>query len=80
MRFHPSLPPRRMPLLRLDSASLNYGTLILLDSVDFSISRGDKIGLLGRNGAGKTSLLKILAGEISPESGEHWMRPGTRIA
>jgi ATP-binding cassette subfamily F protein uup len=69
-----------MPLLRLDSASLNYGTLILLDSVDFRISRGDKIGLLGRNGAGKTSLFKMLAGEISPESGERWMRPGTRIA
>jgi len=69
-----------MPLLRLDSASLNYGTLILLDSVDFSISRGHKIGLLGRNGTGKTSLLKILAGELLPESGERWMRPGTRIA
>jgi ATP-binding cassette subfamily F protein uup len=69
-----------MPLLRLDNASLNYGTLILLDSVDFSISRGDKIGLLGRNGAGKTTLLKMLAGEISPETGERWLRPGTRIA
>ena len=80
MRFHSSLPTRRMPLLRLDSASLNYGTLILLDSVDFSISRGHKIGLLGRNGTGKTSLLKILAGELLPESGERWMRPGTRIA
>jgi ATP-binding cassette subfamily F protein uup len=69
-----------MPLLRLDSANLSYGTLILLDSVDFSISRGDKIGLLGRNGAGKTTLLKVLADEISPESGERWLRPGTRIA
>ncbi len=69
-----------MPLLRLDKASLNYGSLILLDSVDFSISRGEKIGLLGRNGAGKTTLLKMLAGEISPESGERWLRQGTEIA
>jgi len=69
-----------MPLLRLDNAALHYGTLILLDSVNFSISKGNKIGLLGRNGAGKTTLLKILAGEISPESGERWLRPGTRIA
>lgn len=69
-----------MPLLRLDSASLHFGNLVLLDAVDFSISRGNKIGLLGRNGAGKTTLLKVLAGEIVPESGERWLRPGTRIA
>ena len=69
-----------MPLLRLDNASLHYGNLALLDNVNFSISRGSKIGLLGRNGAGKTTLLKVLAGEIVPDSGERWLRPGTRIA
>jgi len=69
-----------MPLLRLDSASLHYGNLALLDGVDISITRGNKIGLLGRNGAGKTTLLKVLAGDILPESGERWLRPGTRIA
>ena len=69
-----------MPLLRLDKASLHYGTLVLLDDVDFSVSRGDKIGLLGRNGVGKTTFLKVLEGEIVPESGERWLRPGTRIA
>jgi len=69
-----------MPLLRLDNASLHYGNLALLDNVNFSISRGSKIGLLGRNGAGKTTLLKVLAGEIEPDSGERWLRPGTRIA
>jgi ATP-binding cassette subfamily F protein uup len=69
-----------MPLLRLDKASLHYGNLVLLDAVDFSISKGNKFGLLGRNGAGKTTLLKVLAGDIQPESGERWLRPGTRIA
>jgi len=69
-----------MPLLRLTGASLHYGTLVLLEAVDFSISRGDKIGLLGRNGAGKTTFLKILAGELLPESGQRWLRPGTRMA
>ncbi len=69
-----------MSLLRLDNASLHYGNLALLDGVDFSITKGNKIGLLGRNGAGKTTLLKMLAGEIVPESGERWLRPGTRIA
>ncbi len=69
-----------MPLLRLDNASLHYGNLALLDDVGFKLSKGNKIGLLGRNGAGKTTLLKVLAGEIIPESGERWLRPGTRMA
>lgn len=69
-----------MPLLRLDNASLHYGNLVLLDGVNLKITRGNKIGLLGRNGAGKTTLLKVLAGEIVPETGERWLRPGTRIA
>jgi ATP-binding cassette subfamily F protein uup len=69
-----------MPLLRLDNAALHYGPLVLLDHIDLSISRGRKIGLLGRNGAGKTTLLKVLAGEIALDTGERWLRPGTRIA
>jgi ATP-binding cassette subfamily F protein uup len=69
-----------MPLLRLDNAALHYGHLVLLDQVSLGISRGRKIGLLGRNGAGKTTLLKVLAGDIAPDSGERWLRPGTRIA
>jgi len=69
-----------MPLLRLDKASLHYGTLTLLDGVDLSVSRGEKIALLGRNGAGKTTLLKVLAGEVALDGGERWLRSGTRIA
>ena len=69
-----------MPLLRLDKAALHYGNLTLLDGVDFSVTRGNRIGLLGRNGAGKTTLLKVLAGELLVDSGERWLRPGTRIA
>ncbi len=69
-----------MPLLRLDTVSLHYGTHVLLDNVDFSIGKGVKLGLLGRNGTGKTTLLKVLAGDIIPETGERWIRPGTRLA
>ena len=69
-----------MPLLRLDSVHLHYGTQVLLDNVSLSITRGEKLGLLGRNGAGKTTLLKLLAGELTPDAGERWVRPGVRIA
>lgn len=69
-----------MPLLKLDSVHLQYGTQVLLDAVSLSITRGEKLGLLGRNGAGKTTLLKLLAGELNPDSGERWIRPGVRIA
>ena len=69
-----------MPLLRLDSAHLQYGTQVILDDVNLSITRGEKLGLLGRNGTGKTTLLKVLAGELTADSGERWVRPGIRIA
>ncbi len=69
-----------MPLLKLDSVSLHYGTHVLLDHVDFKISNGDRIGLLGRNGAGKTTLMKLIDGTITPESGERWVRGGVKIA
>ena len=69
-----------MPLLRLDKAALHYGPQVLLDEVDISISRGRKIGLLGRNGVGKTTLLRVLAGEVALDAGSRWLRPGTRLA
>ncbi|MDT8322415.1 MAG: ATP-binding cassette domain-containing protein, partial [Xanthomonadales bacterium] len=69
-----------MPLLRLDNAGLHYGTLTLLDDVNFTLSRGEKLGLLGRNGSGKTTLLKVLSGEVALDAGERWMRPGIRLA
>jgi len=47
-----------MPLLRLDNVSLHFGTRDLLKSVDLTLHKNQKIGLLGRNGEGKTTLLK----------------------
>ncbi|MCB1841698.1 MAG: ATP-binding cassette domain-containing protein, partial [Halioglobus sp.] len=69
-----------MPLLRLESAALHYGTQVILDAVNLSVTREQKIGLLGRNGAGKTTLLKALAGDIELDGGTRWQRPGTRLA
>ena len=69
-----------MPLMRLEKASINFGTQILLDEINFSIKKGEKIGLLGRNGAGKSTLMKLIAGDIEPDGGERWLRSGTRVS
>lgn len=69
-----------MPLIRLDKASLNFGTHVLLDEVDFEIKRGARIGLLGRNGAGKTTLMKVIEGIMGLDGGERWLRPGVKVA
>lgn len=69
-----------MPLLKLDKASLNFGTHVVLDEVDFEIKRGTRIGLLGRNGAGKTTLMKVIEGSVVLDGGERWVRPAIKIA
>ncbi len=69
-----------MPLLKLDRVSLNFGAHVLLDAVDFTLGKGERVGLLGRNGAGKTTLLKLINGDVAPESGERWIRSGVKIS
>jgi ATP-binding cassette subfamily F protein uup len=58
-----------MALITLQNAQLAYGHVALLDHADFSLETGERVGLIGRNGAGKSSLLKILAGLEKPDDG-----------
>ena len=69
-----------MPLLALQRASLAYGHLPLFEEADLQIEPGERIALIGRNGAGKSSLLKLIAGEIPPDAGSVWRAPGVRIS
>lgn len=69
-----------MPLLRLDKVSVHIGPRALLDEIELALPRGQRIGLLGRNGEGKTTLLRVLAGLQAPDSGERWLRPGIEVA
>ena len=69
-----------MPLLRLDKVSLAFGHRALLDQVDLELRRGERICLVGRNGEGKSSLLRVIAGEVAPDDGELWVRPAMQVA
>ncbi|MEI8123028.1 MAG: ATP-binding cassette domain-containing protein, partial [bacterium] len=59
-----------MALLSLKNVSLSYGGNPLLDNVEFHIERGDRICLLGVNGTGKSTMLRVLAGDSKPDSGQ----------
>ena len=67
-------------LIHLQNISLAYGHLPLLDGAELRIEAGERIALIGRNGAGKSSLLKIVSGELPADGGTVWRAPGLRIA
>jgi ATP-binding cassette subfamily F protein uup len=69
-----------MALLSLHNVSIAYGGAPLLDGADLHIEAGDRACLVGRNGTGKTTLMRILCGEISPDSGALTAAPNMRVA
>ncbi len=69
-----------MPLITLDAVSLAFGHLPLFQGAELRIEAGERIALIGRNGTGKSSLLKVLAGDIAPDAGTIWRSPGVRVA
>ena len=69
-----------MPYLTLDNVSLAYGHWPLLDGAALVLDKAERIGLIGRNGAGKSSLLKLIAGEIAADDGVVWRKPDLRLA
>src|SRR5258707_14527561 len=69
-----------MPLLQLSQLSLAYGHVPLLDHVDLVVEPGERIGLIGRNGSGKSSLLKIIEGLAAADEGDGWRAPQLKLA
>ncbi len=68
-----------MPLLNLLSAELAYGLTPLLDQAACALEEGDRVGLIGRNGTGKSTLLNVFAGRSVLDDGEVQRRDGLRI-
>ncbi len=68
-----------MTLLRFDKVSLAFGLQPLLDEATFSVEGNERVCLIGRNGAGKSSLFSLVTGLQQPDSGQVWVQPGVRV-
>ena len=68
-----------MTIFTLRSIKKDFGIKELLTDASFSLDEGDKVGLIGTNGSGKSSLLKMIAGMESIDSGDRWVNPGSKI-
>ncbi|HET7313828.1 ATP-binding cassette domain-containing protein [Salinisphaera sp.] len=67
-------------LLQLRELSLSYGVEVLLDRAELSIAAGERVALVGRNGTGKSTLMRIVAGEIEPDQVKRERKPGLKIS
>ena len=68
-----------MTLLKFTDVSLAYGATPLLDKVSWQIARGERVCIIGRNGTGKSSLLKLVKGDQRPDDGQVWRAPSLKI-
>ena len=75
----PNLDSDMAHLLGAEALHLEYPTKVVFDSVSLGVNEGDRIGIVGRNGDGKSSLLAMLAGRVRPDSGRVTVRGGVRV-
>ncbi|GKW50205.1 ATP-binding cassette domain-containing protein [Halomonas sp. NCCP-2165] len=68
-----------MTLLRLEQLQLAYGPQVLLDGAELVLEKGERLALVGRNGTGKSTLLRLVSGEILPDGGTLWRAPGLKV-
>jgi len=69
-----------MALIGMRDVCWGFGEAPLLENVTFQLGKGERVCLVGRNGVGKSTLLKLLGGKIRPDSGEIWRRQGLSVA
>ena len=68
------------PIINVQGISKAFGANPLFQNVSFTVTEGDRIGLIGPNGSGKSTLLRILAGDEDPDSGEVAFRKRLRVS
>ena len=68
------------PIISAQGLSKRYGVAPLFKNISFTVSEGDRIGVIGPNGSGKSTLLEILCGKTKPDSGDVAVRKGTRLS
>jgi ABC transport system ATP-binding/permease protein len=68
------------PLIALNDARLSFGATPLFSGLSLTLASGERAGLVGRNGTGKSTLLKVIAGLQDLDGGERFLQPGTRVA
>src|SRR5580692_5847876 len=76
--FAPSIQIRSM--IRVNNVTLSFGKRVLFDEVNLTFNKGNCYGVIGANGAGKSTFLKILSGDIEPSKGSIEITPGERMA
>ncbi len=69
-----------MPLIKVSNLHLHYGEQVLFDDVALQLDPGDRLCIIGRNGVGKSTLLKLILGLAQPDSGEIWTGPSVAVA
>ena len=67
-------------LISAEHLSINFGSRQLLDDVDFYLNEGDKTGVIGINGTGKSTFLKVLAGKLQPDGGTIARKPNLQVS
>src|ERR1700674_1821956 len=73
--------PRKLPpIISAQGLAKRYGIDPLFQSISFTVSEGDRIGVIGPNGSGKSTLLEMLIGRVKPDSGDVAIRKGTRLS
>jgi ATP-binding cassette subfamily F protein uup len=68
------------PILSAQSLSKRYGVAPLFQNISFTVSEGERIGLIGPNGSGKSTLIEILAGRVKPDTGDVALRKRARLS
>jgi ATP-binding cassette subfamily F protein 3 len=62
-------------MLQVSNVSKSFGDNLIFENVSFTVNAGERVGLIGPNGCGKTTLLRIIMGEVGPDSGSAWLSP-----